>query len=121
MNRNVLIAIAGLILAVLLLTLWSSRETTDVASSDKCKVGFIYIGPPGDHGWNYQHDVRRKAVEEAYGDKVETIFAFPEIISKSERRGNVFIKIKIEYCNKSKMKLGESVSTILINNSGEKD
>ena len=74
MNRNVLMAIAGLILAVLALTLWSSRETTDVASSDKYKVGFIYIGPPGDHGWNYQHDVGRKAVEEAYGDKVETIF-----------------------------------------------
>ena len=38
------------------------------------KVGFIYIGPPGDHGWNYQHDVGRKAVDEAFGDKVETVF-----------------------------------------------
>ena len=38
------------------------------------KVGFIYIGPPGDHGWNYQHDVGRKAVDEAFGGKVETVF-----------------------------------------------
>ena len=38
------------------------------------KVGFIYIGPPGDHGWNYQHDVGRKAVDKAFGDKVETVF-----------------------------------------------
>ena len=74
MNRNVLIAIAGLVLVVLALTLWSSRQDTEVASSDKYKVGFIYIGPPGDHGWNYQHDVGRKAVEQAYGDKVETVF-----------------------------------------------
>ena len=74
MNRNVLIAIAGLIAVVLALSLWSSRQDTEVASSDKYKVGFIYIGPPGDHGWNYQHDVGRKAVEQAYGDKVETVF-----------------------------------------------
>ena len=38
------------------------------------KVGFIYIGPPGDHGWNYQHDVGRKAVDKAFGEKVETVF-----------------------------------------------
>ena len=38
------------------------------------KVGFIYIGPPGDHGWNYQHDVGRKAVAEKFGDRVETVF-----------------------------------------------
>ena len=24
------------------------------------KVGFIYIGPPGDHGWTYEHDQGRK-------------------------------------------------------------
>ena len=50
MNRNVMIAIAGLIAVVLALSLWSSRQDTEVASSDKYKVGFIYIGPPGDHG-----------------------------------------------------------------------
>jgi simple sugar transport system substrate-binding protein len=38
------------------------------------KVGFIYIGPPGDHGWNYQHDVGRQAVADKFGDRVETIF-----------------------------------------------
>tara|TARA_Y200000002_G_scaffold257697_1_gene213752 strand:+ start:63 stop:1181 length:1119 start_codon:yes stop_codon:yes gene_type:complete len=74
MNRNLMIAIAGLIAVVLAYSLWSSRQDTEVASSDKYKVGFIYIGPPGDHGWNYQHDVGRKAVEQAYGDKVETVF-----------------------------------------------
>ena len=38
------------------------------------KVGFIYIGPPGDHGWNYQHDVGRKAVDDAFGGKLRLFF-----------------------------------------------
>ncbi len=38
------------------------------------KVGFIYVGPVGDGGWTYQHDQGRLAVEEYFGDQVETIF-----------------------------------------------
>ena len=26
------------------------------SGADKLKVGFIYVGPIGDHGWTYQHD-----------------------------------------------------------------
>ncbi|MCP5150269.1 MAG: BMP family ABC transporter substrate-binding protein [Ectothiorhodospiraceae bacterium] len=37
-------------------------------------VGFVYVGPVGDHGWTYRHDVGRKAVEAALGDKVKTTF-----------------------------------------------
>ncbi|MEJ5082516.1 BMP family ABC transporter substrate-binding protein [Ochrobactrum sp. MYb379] len=43
-------------------------------AEDKLKIGFIYIGPPGDFGWTYQHDVARKEMIEALGDKVETTF-----------------------------------------------
>ncbi|MEM0987573.1 MAG: BMP family ABC transporter substrate-binding protein [Pseudomonadota bacterium] len=38
------------------------------------KVGFVYVGPVGDHGWTYQHDQGRLAIEEAFGDRVETTF-----------------------------------------------
>jgi len=38
------------------------------------KVGFIYVGPIGDFGWSYEHDQGRLAVEEAFGDKVETSY-----------------------------------------------
>ena len=38
------------------------------------KVGFIYVGPIGDHGWSYQHNEGRLAIEEAFGDRVETMF-----------------------------------------------
>ena len=43
-------------------------------AQQKQKIGFIYVGPVGDHGWSYQHDQGRKAIEQALGDKVETTF-----------------------------------------------
>ncbi|MFD1340936.1 BMP family ABC transporter substrate-binding protein [Litorisediminicola beolgyonensis] len=43
-------------------------------AQDKVKAGFIYVGPVGDGGWTYEHDQGRKAVEEALGDQVETVF-----------------------------------------------
>ncbi|MEO0680675.1 MAG: BMP family ABC transporter substrate-binding protein [Pseudomonadota bacterium] len=44
------------------------------AADDPVKVGFIYVGPVGDYGWSYEHDKGRQAVEEAFGDAVETTF-----------------------------------------------
>ena len=44
------------------------------SAADKLKVGFIYVGPIGDHGWTYAHDQGRLAVEEALGDQVETVY-----------------------------------------------
>jgi simple sugar transport system substrate-binding protein len=38
------------------------------------KVGFIYVGPIGDGGWTYQHDQGRLALEEQFGDAVETVY-----------------------------------------------
>ena len=43
-------------------------------AEDKTKVGFIYVGPVGDGGWTYEHDQGRLAVENHFGDKVETVF-----------------------------------------------
>ena len=38
------------------------------------KVGFVYVGPVGDYGWTYEHDQGRLAVEEHFGDRVETVY-----------------------------------------------
>ena len=43
-----------------------------MASAAPLKVGFVYVGPIGDHGWTYQHDQGRKALEAQMGDKVKT-------------------------------------------------
>ena len=45
-----------------------------VYAADKVKVGFVYVGPVGDHGWTYRHDIGRQAIEAEFGDKVETTF-----------------------------------------------
>ncbi|MGY6706542.1 BMP family ABC transporter substrate-binding protein [Roseinatronobacter sp.] len=44
------------------------------AFADTTKVGFVYIGPVGDHGWTYTHDVARLALEEEFGDAIETTY-----------------------------------------------
>ena len=44
------------------------------SAADKLKVGFIYLGPVGDLGWTYQHDLGRLAMLKEFGDKVETTF-----------------------------------------------
>ena len=42
--------------------------------ADPLKVGFVYVGPTGDHGWTYMHDEGRKAIEAEFGDRVSTIY-----------------------------------------------
>ena len=44
------------------------------AAQDSTTVGFVYVGPVGDGGWTYEHDQGRLAVEEHFGDAVETVF-----------------------------------------------
>ena len=63
MFRKVLLAAAGLMLAA-----------TTSAMAEPTKVGFVYVGPIGDHGWSYRHDIGRKAIEKALGDKVKTSY-----------------------------------------------
>ncbi|MBF8642736.1 MULTISPECIES: BMP family ABC transporter substrate-binding protein [Pseudomonas] len=44
------------------------------SAADPLKVGFVYVGPVGDHGWTYQHEQGRQQVAEHFGDKVQTTF-----------------------------------------------
>jgi simple sugar transport system substrate-binding protein len=48
--------------------------TFSAVAKEQVTVGFVYVGPIGDHGWTYRHDIGRQQVEEAYGDRVKTIF-----------------------------------------------
>lgn len=45
-----------------------------IAHAEPFKVGFVYVGPIGDHGWTYMHDKGRLAVEDHFGDAVETVY-----------------------------------------------
>ena len=42
------------------------------------KVGFIFIGPAGDHGWTYRHDIGRQAIENELGFDTTYIEGVPE-------------------------------------------
>ena len=43
-------------------------------AADKLKIAFMYVSPIGDGGWTFQHDLGRKAIQEKFGDKIETSF-----------------------------------------------
>src|SRR3954463_15131286 len=66
MMRRLLLALAaGLLLA---------GSVSAASAADKLKVGFIYLGPVGDLGWTYQHELARQARVKDLGDKIETTF-----------------------------------------------
>src|SRR3569832_2315199 len=64
MRKKILAASAAILLA----------GSLSASAADKLKVGFIYLGPVGDFGWTYQHEVARQAVAKEFGDKIETTY-----------------------------------------------
>src|SRR5260370_8605505 len=66
MRKTFLAAAAALLLA--------GSISSGASAADKLKVGFIYLGPVGDLGWTYQHDLARQALAKELGDKIKTTF-----------------------------------------------
>lgn len=93
MHKNRWILLSALLIVAILLGACGKAEeaaveepaaeeptTEEVAEepAEKIKVAFIYIGQPGDLGWTYEHDRGRLMLEEALGDKIETV-AVPDV------------------------------------------
>ncbi len=59
-----------------------AKETKEKAvagdKKEKPKVGFVYIGVPGDGGWTHEHDKGRKLVDETFGITSTTVENVPE-------------------------------------------
>jgi basic membrane protein A len=53
--RKTLIAAAAVMIT-------AGASLFSASAADKLKVGFIYLGPIGDLGWTYQHDLARLAL-----------------------------------------------------------
>jgi simple sugar transport system substrate-binding protein len=68
MNKRIVLAAAAAAALAL------AAVTFHASAADKLKVGFIGVGPIGDLGWTFQHDVGRQAMVKALGDKVDTTF-----------------------------------------------
>src|SRR5476651_1316374 len=65
--RKILIAATAVLLT-------AGASLFSASAADKLKVGFIYLGPVGDFGWTYQHELARKALVKEFGDKIETTY-----------------------------------------------
>ncbi|TVT53973.1 MAG: BMP family ABC transporter substrate-binding protein [Azoarcus sp. PHD] len=49
-------------------------SAVNAQSTGPLKVGFVYVGPVGEAGWTFAHDLGRRAVEAAFPGKVKTTF-----------------------------------------------
>jgi len=45
-----------------------------VQAADPLKVAFVYLGPVGDGGWTFQHELGRLAIEKEFGAKIKTTY-----------------------------------------------
>lgn len=50
------------------------REAIAYQPPEKVKAAFIYVGPIGDAGWTYMHDIGRRFVETLFSEWVETTY-----------------------------------------------
>jgi basic membrane protein A len=73
--KKAIMSIMSLFMVTTLFAGCTKQETATISvagsSKKEIKVGFIYVGPPGDGGYTYQHDQGRKYLEEQL--KVKTI------------------------------------------------
>src|SRR6201997_72845 len=65
--RKILIAATAVMLT-------AGASLFSASAADKLKVGFIYLGPVGDFGWTYQHELARQALVKEFGDRIETTY-----------------------------------------------
>ena len=81
-KRSLLKAVALSAVALATLAACGKKEEAPAAApgpaaapaADKLKIGFMYVSPIGDGGWTYQHELGRKAIQEKFGDRIETSF-----------------------------------------------
>ncbi len=65
--RKILIAATAVMLT-------AGASLFGASAAEKLKIGFIYLGPIGDLGWTYQHELARQALVKEFGDKIETTY-----------------------------------------------
>jgi basic membrane protein A len=63
-----------ILIAATTVMLTAAASLFGASAADKLKVGFIYLGPIGDLGWTYQHELARQALVKEFGDKIETTY-----------------------------------------------
>ena len=51
---------------------------------EKLKLGFVYLGAIGDHGWTYEHNRAQLQVQAEFEERMETVYAenVPEAVAQ---------------------------------------
>jgi len=84
MKRVSWLGIIFLMMAMMLVACGGAEEPMgsgeEAADGEVFKVAFVYVASIGDLGWTWAHDQGRLAIEEEFGDKVET--AFIELVAE---------------------------------------
>jgi basic membrane protein A len=52
----------------------ADQPAAEAGAEGPFKVAFVYVAPIGDLGWSWAHDQGRLALEEEFGDKIETAY-----------------------------------------------
>jgi hypothetical protein len=66
--RKIVVWTAAAILA-------AGASVNPASAQQKLKVGFIYLGPVGDFGWTYQHEVGRQYVVKTLATQTQAAIA----------------------------------------------
>jgi basic membrane protein A len=51
-----------------------AAATAAAPKAEPLKIAFAYVGPVGDAGWTFAHDLGRKEIEKEFGDKIKTSY-----------------------------------------------
>lgn len=98
-NRYLVLAVALMVAAALVLGgCGGDKKQAAPAAPEKMKVAFVYVGPAGDAGWSYAHDLGRKYLLEKMPDVQATVIeSVPEgadaerVITQLAEQGNKII------------------------------
>ena len=54
-NLVIMLVVIAIVIGVIAGVYYFSEQEKQDAASAQTKVGFVYVGPVGDHGWTYEH------------------------------------------------------------------
>jgi len=77
-TRSIILGLGALIVSLMVLVACEQKKEAPPAPAKNPTVAFVYIGPPGDGGWTYQHNLGRLYMEEKLGLKADTVENVPE-------------------------------------------
>jgi simple sugar transport system substrate-binding protein len=71
-----------------------SISTPNIKNVEPIKIAFVFVGPIGDGGWTYAHDVARRIVEQQFRSKI--VVTYVEKVPESAEAEKVFRDLALQ-------------------------